>query len=296
MVVSYLKLTAAPILWGGALVAGRVVAADLPPITITWVRYILVSLFLIPTLRLRTGSFPKPGRRDLLLLLALTVTGVLLFNVFLFSGLRTVTAVRSSVIIALAPSAVALILILFFHQRGSLNTWTGIVVAFIGAVITITEGRPQTVIAGGLSVGDIYLIGAFLAWAVYTIIAGAAMRELSPFTVLTYSSLLGVVLLTPFAARPGVIAELASQNTAAWGAIVYLSIGSAGVAYLFYYEGIRDVGPNGAAIFLNLEPVSAIALGVILLGEALTVPVIIGAILVVTGLYLVNRPEHTRGT
>lgn len=279
----------APVLWGGALVAGRVVSADLPPITITWVRFVLVGLLLVPVLWIREGRFPRPRRTDLVALVLLSLTGVVVFNLLLFSGLQTVTAVRSSVIIALGPSVVALLLVVFFHERAERNTVFGIAVAFAGAVVTITNGRPTHILAGGISVGDAYLLGCVFSWAIYTIIARYAIRNLSSLSVLTYSSILGAAMLTPVAVRADIAAEVAVATPQAWVALAYLVFGAAGFAYLMYYEGIRLVGPNRAAVFLNLEPVSAIFLGVVLLGEALTPPVLIGAALVILGLYLVNR-------
>ena len=273
--------------------AGRVVSADLPAITITWVRFVLVGLLLVPILWIREGHFPRPRWTDVFALVLLSFTGVVVFNVLLFSGLQTITAVRSSVIIALGPSVVALLLVVFFHERAGWNTVLGIAVAFCGAVVTITNGRPAHVLAGGLSVGDVYLLGCVLSWALYTIIARYAIRNLSSLSVLTYSSILGAVMLTPVAVRADVAAEIAGATPQAWVALGYLVFGAAGLAYLMYYEGIRLVGPNRAAVFLNLEPVSAILLGVLLLGEALTPPVLVGAALVILGLYLVNRRRTT---
>lgn len=292
MLLSYIKLALGPILWGGALVAGRVVSADLPPLTITWVRFALVSIMLLPVVRLREGTLPRPSRGDLLVLAMLSVTGVVMFNLFLFSGLRTVTAVRSSVILSLSPSVVALVLVTLFRERAGWNTVLGIIVAFLGAVVTITNGDPARVLAGGISVGDLFLLGCVLSWSAYTIIARYAMRNLSSLTVLAYSSVIGTLLLTPVAARLDVITEFAAATLATWFAFAYLVFGAAGLAYLMYYEGIREVGPNRAAVFINLEPVTAILLGVGLLGEGLSAPLLIGAALVILGLYLVNRPER----
>jgi drug/metabolite transporter (DMT)-like permease len=292
MLLSYIKLALGPILWGGALVAGRVVSADLPPLTITWVRFALVSIMLLPVVRLRAGRLPRPSRGDLLALLMLSVTGVVMFNLFLFSGLRTVTAVRSSVILSLSPSVVALVLVTLFGERAGWNTVLGIIVAFVGAVVTITNGDPARVLAGGISVGDLFLLGCVLSWSAYTIIARYAMRNLSSLTVLAYSSVIGTLLLTPVAARADVVTEFASASLPTWLAFAYLVFGAAGLAYLMYYEGIREVGPNRAAVFINLEPVTAILLGVGLLGEGLSAPLLIGAALVILGLYLVNRAER----
>lgn len=292
MLLSYIKLALGPILWGGALVAGRVVSADLPPLTITWVRFALVSIMLLPVVRLREGRLPRPSRSDLLVLAMLSVTGVVMFNLFLFSGLRTVTAVRSSVILSLSPSVVALVLVTLFHERAGWYTVVGIIVAFVGAVVTITNGDPARVLAGGISVGDLFLLGCVLSWSAYTIIARYAMRNLSSITVLAYSSFIGTLLLTPVAARADVITEFAAATVATWFAFAYLVFGAAGLAYIMYYEGIREVGPNRAAVFINLEPVTAILLGVGLLGEGLSAPLLMGAALVILGLYLVNRPER----
>lgn len=286
---AYVKLFLAPVLWGGALVAGRIVTVGLPPFTITWVRFLLVTVFLLPALRYKEGRLPIPSRRDLVVIFALAVSGVVLFNYLLFSGLRTVSAVRSAVIIALAPAVVALLQRAFFREHIVFRGVLGIATAFLGAIITITDARPAQALAGGIAPGDFFLLGAVLAWAAYTILARYAMRVLSPLAVLTYASAIGAVLLTPVAVREGAIANAFQQSALTWIALLYLSFGAAGLAYLWYYEGIRAVGASRAAVFLNLEPASALVLGAVILGEALTWPVVAGAVLVLAGLYLVNR-------
>lgn len=283
-------------LWGGALVAGRVITVSMSPFTITFLRFIAVSLFLFPSLYIKNGSLPVPSRRELALLAALGITGILLYNVFLFSGLRTVTAIRSSVIIAFTPSVVALVSGLFFREEITRRMWLGIFFAFVGAVITITEGQLGLIFKNPFSIGDLFLLGCVGTWTVYSLIAKHAMRDLDPLTVLTYGSFLGAILLIPFVLRDGSIWQLASQPPAAWISLAYLSIGAAGIAYLFYYQGIKAVGASRSAIFLNLEPVAAIALGMLILDEKLTLPISIGAVLVIGGLFLTTyQPKKDRG-
>jgi drug/metabolite transporter (DMT)-like permease len=290
---AYLKLFFAPVLWGGALVAGRIVTVGLPPFTITWMRFVLVTLFLVPVLYFKEGRLPRPSFRDFLIIVSLSLSGVVIFNFLLFSGLRTVTAVRSAVIIALSPAVVALMLRVAFRERMGWRGAVGITVAFCGALVTITDGNLSRALAGGISRGDFLLLGAVVAWAVYTILARYAMRELSPLAVLTYASAIGVLLITPVVIGEGAVTGAFRQPYVAWIAMVYLSFGAAGLAYLWYYEGIRAVGAGRAAIFLNLEPAAAMILGAVLLREALTWPVFIGAVLVLLGLYLVNRRRRT---
>ena len=289
----YLKLFLAPVLWGGGLVAGRIIAVQLPPFTITFLRFLLVSLFLLPVLYLKKGKFTVPSVRGTILLIAMSTSGILLFNFFLFSGLRTVTAIRSSVIIAFTPAVVALVSGMFFHEKITALMRIGILAAFTGAVVTITDGDFRILLSGEISTGDLHLIGCVFTWTAYSISAKYAMRELSSFTVLVYGSLIGAVMLIPFTLYEGVLHTLGTQPPETWYSLMYLSFGAAGIAYLFYYDGIRAVGASRAAVFLNLEPVSAIILGILILGEHLTLPVIIGGTLVIGGLFLTKLQIKT---
>ena len=286
----YVKLFFVPILWGGALVAGRVVAPNLPPFTTAFLRFLAVSLFLLPFLYAREGGFPRLTRRSALLLVLLSFTGVMMFNFFLFSGLRTVTAVRSAVFIAFTPAVVALASALFFRERINLLMGIGIVSAFVGAVITITNGDIQVLLSRAVSTGDLFLLGCVVMWTIYSITAKFVMNEIAPFTLLTYGSLIGSLLMIPFVLYEGAIFNLHSQPIETWFGLLYLSIGAAGIAYLWYYEGIKAVGAPRAAIFLNLEPVAAMVLGIVILNEQVTLPVLIGALLVIFGLLLTNYP------
>ena len=291
----YVKLFLVPVLWGGALVAGRVVAPNLPPFTTAFLRFLAVSLFLLPFLYAREGGFPRLSRRSALLLVVLSLSGVMMFNFFLFSGLRTVTAVRSAVFIAFTPTVVALVSAVFFRERITILMGIGIVAAFIGAVVTITNGEIGMVLSKAVSTGDLFLLGCVVMWTIYSITAKYAMGELAPFTLLTYGSLLGSILMVPFVLREGAIFTLNTQPPETWYGLLYLSIGAAGIAYLWYYEGIKAVGAPRAAIFLNLEPVAAMVLGIVILDEGVTLPVLIGAVLVITGLVLTNyRPRPNK--
>jgi len=290
----YIKLFMAPVLWGGALVAGRVVSAELPPLTTTCIRFFIASLFMVPALRWKEGSFPRPSKADAGWILLLSLTGVVLFNFFLFSGLQTVTAVRSSVMIAFTPSLVAIIAYFLLHEAITLRKGAGILLAFIGAVLTITNGNIKEVIAAGFSSGDLFLVGCVIAWAAYSIIAKFAMSRLSPLAVLTYGSIAGVLMLFPLTLTESGWTELAQVSASVWWSMAYLSLGAAGIAYLWYYEGIHAVGSSKASVFLNMEPVSAIVLGILILNEPFSGVIAAGAVLVISGLYLTTSSSSKR--
>ncbi len=287
-----IKLFLAPVIWGGALAAGRVVSAELPAFTTSCIRFFIASLFMIPSLYMKEKKFPKPSKQDCIWIVLLSIIGVVLFNVLLFTSLKTITAVRSSVLLAFTPVVVALIARVLFKEKITLLIGLGIIAAIIGAVLTITNGDVQGVIASGIALGDVYMLGAVLAWAAYSIIIKLAMSRLSPLALLTYGSVAGVLILIPITFFEQAWATVPHLSAPALWSLLYLSIGAAGLAYLWYYEGIAEVGSSKASVFLNVEPVAAIFFGVLLLGEELSVIIAIGAILVIGGLFLTNyRPK-----
>lgn len=292
--IPMIKLFLAPVIWGGALSAGRIVSAELPAFTTSCIRFFIASLFMVPALYLKEKHFPKPSRREFLWIILLSLVGVVFFNALLFTSLKTITAVRSSVMLAFTPAIVAVVARIIFKEKITPLIATGIILATIGAVLTITNGDIKSVISNGLAIGDIFMLGAVVAWAAYSIIIKLAMSRLSPITLLAYGSVMGVIILIPLTLLEGAWSTVPDLSAAAIWSLLFLSIGAAGLAYLWYYEGIKHVGSSKASVFLNVEPVAAIFIGVLLLGEELTLVVSIGAILVIGGLFLTNYKPKNR--
>jgi drug/metabolite transporter (DMT)-like permease len=79
-----------------------------------------------------------------------------------------------------------------------------------------------------------------------------------------------------------------------WSSLVYLGLGGTVIGFVWYYKGIQRIGAMRASVFINFVPVSAILLGHLVLGEAVGWPLALGALLVITGVYLTNRPATGR--
>jgi drug/metabolite transporter (DMT)-like permease len=75
----------------------------------------------------------------------------------------------------------------------------------------------------------------------------------------------------------------------AWTALAFLGVFGTGVAFVWFYEGVRRLGTARTAVFVNLVPVFAIAFGVLLLGETLEPSMVVGGLVVVGGVWLINR-------
>ncbi len=183
-IIPVIKLASAPILWGGALTAGRIISAELPALTLTCIRFFLASLLLLPVLYLKEGKFPRITRSDLLRLLLLSLVGIVLFNFLLFTSLKTITAIRSSVMLAFTPSLVAVWAFFVIKESFSGKNMVGIALAAVGAILTVTNGDIQGVIRDGISFGDLLMMGAVVAWGAYFILIRQFLQHIAPLTML----------------------------------------------------------------------------------------------------------------
>ncbi len=284
-----IQATLAPIIWGGALSSGRVVSQYLPPVTTGFIRFTIALLFLYPVYRKKVGKLPKLNRKEGILVFLIALFGMVLFNVFLFSSLKTITAIRSSILLAFTPIIVMFLTMILFRKKVSGFEWAGILLSVTGAVITITGGHISSVIDNGLAVGDITMILAVLSWAIYSLLIEEATKTLSSFSILIMGGGIGMVLLFPFTFIEGGWHAVPSLPPIAILNLLYLALFAAGLAYVWYFNAIKDLGSGTASTFLNLEPVAAILIGITFLAEEFTLVLAAGALLVISGLFLTGK-------
>ena len=118
--ILYLKLILTAVFWGGTFIAGRIVAREVAPFSAAFLRFVVASVILFGFIFKTQKRLPPVGWKQLLAVTALGLTGVFAYNAFFFSGLKTVTASRASLIITSNPAFIAIFAALFFRDRLSL--------------------------------------------------------------------------------------------------------------------------------------------------------------------------------
>jgi len=288
--VLYSKLVLTAVFWGGTFIAGRIAAQEIPPFSAAFLRFLVASVLLMTVLRQRHGRIGLPTPSQLVIVGLLGLTGVFAYNVFFFSGLKTVTASRGALIIATNPVFIALGAAWVFREHLHRAKVVGILLCVSGAVMVISRGRPLDLVGGAVGWGEIYLLGCVASWVCYSLIGHVAMRDLSPLVSVTYACVIGAAGLFLPALMEGLVTRIDDFSVAAWLSVVYLGVFGTVLGFIWYYEGIKAVGPSKAGVFINLVPVSAIVLAFFILGESVDFSLAAGGVLVVGGIYLTNRP------
>ena len=288
----YLKLVLTAVFWGGNFVAGRMVAQELPPFSISFVRFAIATLFLLAFILRSHVRVPALKKEHLLAAFLLGMTGVFANNSLFFYGLQTVPAGRASLITANNPAWIAIFASLIFREPMTLPKITGICLSVLGAMVVISHGDPISIFLGEVGLGELCLVGSGMSWVIYSLLGRWAMKELSPLEAVTYASVIGTMALFPPAALEGVTEAFWHYGLTEWAAIIYMAFFGTVLAFVWYNEGIKAIGPSRASIFINLVPISAIIMAVLLLGETADASLLLGAALVTSGIYLTNRPPR----
>ena len=284
----YLKLFLTAVFWGGTFIAGRVVAKDVGPFAASFLRFAIASIFLLfITLKIE-GKIPILNKGQIIPIILLGMTGVFAYNVFFFKGLKIIEAGRASLIIANNPIFITLFASYFFKEKLNILKVTGIIISVIGAIIVISRGNLFDLLNGSVGWGELYIFCCVLTWVTYTLIGKAIMKDLSPFIPVFYSSVVGAVALFVPAYFEGVMGDLVHYSTADWFGIFYLGFFGTVLGFVWYYQGIKIIGPMKAGQFINFVPISAVLLSFFILGEPITLSLFVGAIFVISGVYLTN--------
>ena len=289
----YLTLAAVTMIWGGTFVAGRFLAGSLSPMFAASLRFLLASVALLGFLWLARIPLARPSVREWLQLAVLGCFGIFFYNLCFFYGLQYINASRASLIVALNPAVIGLASWLLFKERlGSVKV-AGIAICIVGAGLVIVSRNPQLLAATPDAwIGDLLILGCVLGWGVYSLFSRRLNQTIGPVQTVTYSILIGTAMLWTLAAVRGELswAGLIELGTPQWLSLFYLGVLGSALAYIGYYDGIRKIGATRSGVFIALNPLTAVILGALLLGEQLTLAMGLGGVLILAGIYLCNKP------
>lgn len=289
LLIIYLKLLGAALFWGGSFVAGRIVVQSVTPCTASFLRYVIASICLVLIVRRTEGGLPALSRRSLLSVILLGLTGIFAYNILFFVGLRTVPAGRAGAIVAATPVVIALCGMLFFKERLTWLKAGGILLAVTGALTVVSRGDYRSLVTDSVSSGDLCILGCAASWVIYSILGKQVMNVMSPLSAVTWSCIVGTVFLFVPAVIEGMFRSIIDIAPLGWAAIVYLGLCATVISFIWYYDGIKEIGLAKAGVFINFVPVFAIICGYIFLHESVGLPLIAGAACTITGAYLTNR-------
>jgi drug/metabolite transporter (DMT)-like permease len=290
----YIKLLLTAFFWGGTFIAGKMIANSVHPVCASFLRFAIASFFLL-ILTLKTqGRIPALRKQQILPVILLGLTGVFAYNILFLTGLKYIDAGRASLIIANNPILISVLSALLFKEQLNGIKAIGICLSVMGAMVVISNGRIADFGSYHIGLGELLIAGCVLSWVAYSLIGKSVMAGLSPLVSVTYSAVIGALLLFIPALYSGLAGAVLRYAVLDWVNLFYLGFFGTVLGFSWYYQGIESIGPMKASVFINFVPISAIILSYFILKEQITISILLGALLVILGVYLTNASEMFR--
>ena len=282
----YLLLTLTTLFWSGNMVLGRAIRGDVPPMALAFWRWVIALLLALPLAlpHLRT-QWPllKKGWKSVL---ALGVVGIGCYNTFAYVALQYTAATNAVLLNSFIPIATIALSWLFLRKHLHPIEGFGVVVSFAGVATIVLRGDPATLGALSLNVGDLWMLGAVLVWAIYTIGLQWRPAGVDPMLLFAAFAAVGVVGLAPFYAWEIAGGRHIDLHLGAFAGLLYVGIFPSFIGYLFYNRAMSEVGASKASLFIHLMPVFGTLLSAAFLGEIPHAYHYAGIALIFAGIYL----------
>jgi drug/metabolite transporter (DMT)-like permease len=258
--------------------------AVLPPVGFTFLRFALASATLLVLLRWREGSVGLP-RRDLVAICSLGALGFGVYQILWTTGLKTIAAGDSALIIASTPVLVAFLAVLARSDVLTPAKLVGGVVSFVGVAAVIASGQGLTL--GGSLGGEVITLVAAVCWALYTAFGAPFLRRYSPLRTTAWATVAGTLVLAPLAAAQLTTVDVGAALTpGVLGAVLYSGFLAAGISNVIVSNGIRVVGPTRTSAYQFLVPALAVVLAFVFLSEPIRPGQVIGGLVIVAGVLI----------
>ncbi len=283
-----LLLAFVSLVWAGSFVAVRMTVKEISPVDLGFLRFLVATPFMVLILLLSKKETRLPAK-ELLSLSVLGLTGVTLLYIFQFIGIEYTTASTSAVLINTNVIFIVLLSATFLKEKFPLRKSAGIALSFVGVLVVIFAQMTNESIAFSnvFLIGCIFIILSAFCWAIYSIVGKRLLDKYDPFTVTTYAFVLGTIFFLPVV-LPDITDVIQGVSFNGWMAILYLALICSVFGYVAWYYALSRLEAGRAAVFLNLIPLFTIVIS-FFTGEIPTFIFLIGAILIIYGVYLTQK-------
>jgi drug/metabolite transporter (DMT)-like permease len=279
----YAVLLLQSIMASGTHIVAKVIVREVDGFTLTLVRSVIsalvMGLILLP--RRDPLRLLREERKMLLFLSFLAIP----INQFLFLfGMRYTTASNAALLYATTPILVLVFSRLFLKERLTGKKIVGVVLGFAGVMTVIFER--------GISASMEYLLGnmliglAVMAWGLYTVFGKRLIVKYGAVEATSLTLIIGTLMFIPIGIIPTIRFPFETLTTSSWMAILYLAIITSVLSYFLWYFALGRAEASKVALFTNLQPIITTILAVVLLGQGVTVPFVVGGIVALAGVVI----------
>ncbi len=279
----------AAIIWSGNFIVARLVINNVPPVTLAFFRWTTASLIIFPFAYKQFVAERKVVVKHWLYFTAVAVSGVTLFNTFVYLGAHYTTATNLALIGTTSSPIMAIILArIFLKEKIGLLKIVGVAICVTGVLFLLIRGNFKNLLHLHFENGDLLVLAGAFCFAVYNVLARKKPTGVSPINFLFIIFSMGTLMLLPF-----YLLETSEKSAITWNkeiliSILYLGVGASVICFLIWNSAIKILGAGRTALFGNLIPIFSSIEAALLLHEKFTLMHAIGILIIFIGIITAN--------
>tara|TARA_Y100001970_G_scaffold104155_1_gene130477 strand:- start:4255 stop:5148 length:894 start_codon:yes stop_codon:yes gene_type:complete len=291
--LAYLLLILATLFWSGNFIVGKFATLfQIPPLTLNVLRWISVWFILLPFTYKEIYKNLPIIKKNWFIISFMGVITISTFNSVVYYALNFTQVINAVLVLAAIPAATIVLSSIMKIEKTNSFQLFGLLLSIIGIGTIISNGEIQKILSLNFNKGDLWMIVCVLSWSLYSTLLKKNKFKFSQFSLIQLMVTVGIVFLIPQYFYEKSIGLEISINKAFLLILFYVVIFPAIAAYYCWQKGIAIIGPNRSSMFIQLMPLFSAVMAIMIFQEKFEIYHFVGAIFILTGIYLSNRKIH----
>ena len=283
-------LVCATLFWSGNFMVGKFAFLEnIPPLSLVFYRWSLVWLILLPFTFKEILKHKDTILKNLPLLFFLGFTSVGLFNSFTYLSLIHTQVINSTLFNTAIPAVIILLCFLFKIEKTNKFQILGLIISVLGIISIITKLDIKIFLSLNFNKGDIIMIGGVITWGIYSTLLKKKKFTLPLLTLVHVICTFGLICVFPQFFYEFSQGQFIEFNTNLIYILIFLALFPSIGSYYCWAGAVSIIGANRAGIFLSLIPLFSTIMAIIFFNEQFKLFHLIGATLIILGLFLSNK-------
>ncbi|RJS54625.1 DMT family transporter [Bacillus subtilis] len=283
---AYVSLAAAMAIVGSSVVVGKLMVERIPVFLSSGLRFLIASVVLLTLLFCIEKGLPALTKKDVLVLLVQSFTGVFLFSICLLYGVQYTTGTESGILTSTTPMVIGILSFFLLREKIEKKTLIGILLAVCGVMAINLFGAGSQDGTPHALFGNMLIIAAVIGEALFTLMAKLLSPHISALAISTFVSLFGFLFFLPFALFEASSFDYSVPTVLDWSYVLYYALFVTVLAFYLWYSGVTKVPAGVSGIFTSVLPVSAVILSGVILKEPFEFVHFIGIACVIGGIFV----------
>ena len=288
--LAYLLLIFTTIFWSGNFIVGKAASLyQIPPFSLNFYRWFFAGLILLPFTFKELINKKNYIFKNIGFFIILGISSITIFNSIVYYSLYYTQVISGVLMISTIPVWIIFIASILNIEKTNAFQIIGVGLSLIGVIFIITKADLNLIKNLDFNKGDLSMIVAMFAWAVYSALLKKKKYEISQLALLQVVIILGLIFLIPIYFIEMNLGHLIVLELPFYLTLSYVVIFPGLLAFFFWIKGISIIGANRAGVFLHLMPIFGAIMAMIIFDEKFMYYHLLGAIFILTGITLSNK-------